>query len=367
MRYSSMEEWKIAREAKYKNTIQELKNILQNSDGSMEHAIELSLNMVCHDVKAEAGTFWFYSKYGDGLIHPRAQFGGKEIKNLHLEPGEGIAGQVVQSGRPTVVTNCQSDPRWASKVDNNTGFVTKSMICIPLRSSNEVFGCIQLINKVNDSLFDMEDMELVTVLGEEISNQFYELNLLSDGRTENKVAVMFADIRGFTNIAKTLAPECVAQILNRYLSFATKHIRNNSGVADKYIGDCAMAYWVEKDGNDAIYKACKTAKQMIDNKAEIQKTIKEKYNFDIDFGIGIAYGPAFVGNIGTPVLSDHTVVGNTVNVAAYLQDIAPKGDIYLDIEAYNAIKDKVDATLVDKNTISNKKIDIDVYSLSNIK
>lgn len=367
MRYSSMEEWKSARDAKYSGTIQKLKDILQNSDGSMEHAIELSLNMVCDDTKAEAGTFWFYSKYGDGMIHPRAQYGGKEIKNLHLEPGEGIAGQVVQSGRPTVVTNCQSDPRWASKVDNNTGFVTKSMICVPLRSSGEVFGCIQLINKRNDSLFDGEDMELVTVLSEEISNQFYELNLLSDGRVENEVAVLFADIRGFTNIAKTMPPADVAQILNRYLSFATKHIRNNAGVADKYIGDCAMAYWVNSPSSNAAYLAVKTAKAMMDNRADLQASLKEKYGLEIDFGVGIAYGPAFVGNIGTPVLSDHTVVGNTVNVAAYLQDVAPKGDIYLDEDTIKALGDLAITEPVKPGDLKSNKINLNVYSLISIK
>ncbi|MGI6254448.1 MAG: GAF domain-containing protein [Acutalibacter sp.] len=79
---------------------------------------------------------------------------------MSLASGEGIAGTVVQEGKTTVVKDCQSDPRWAGRFDEATGFVTRSMICVPLVNKYEVIGCIQIINKRDGSLYNDEDVSL---------------------------------------------------------------------------------------------------------------------------------------------------------------------------------------------------------------
>lgn len=360
MRYNSMDEWNLHKQQKYSETFEVLKKIIQQCNGSMDDAIASSLNMVCRDVHAEAGTFWFYSKFGDGLIHPRAQFGGKEIKSQSLKLGEGITGQVIQHGRPAIVKNVQSDSRWESKVDRETGFVTKSILCVPLSTAEGVFGCIQLLNKTDGSTFDNEDMELVSVLCEEIANQFYDLNLLSDGRTVDNVAVMFADIRGFTRISKHLRPEQLAELVNRYLSYATKCIKNNGGVPNKYIGDCAMAYWT---CDDAAYYACKTAREMVENSEDLINGIRNKFGVDLCFGLGINYGSVFVGNIGTPVLSDHTIIGDTVNTAAFLEECAPANSIYVSDSTVEQLRDRIVVHEVENDSLRLHKMDCKVYCI----
>ncbi|MGN1415737.1 MAG: ATP-binding cassette domain-containing protein, partial [Oscillospiraceae bacterium] len=79
---------------------------------------------------------------------------------LSLELGEGIAGTVVKEGKSTVVKDCQKDKRWAGRFDEVTGFVTKSMICVPLVNKYEVIGCIQIINKKDGSLYNDDDISL---------------------------------------------------------------------------------------------------------------------------------------------------------------------------------------------------------------
>ena len=79
---------------------------------------------------------------------------------MSLAAGEGIAGTVVQNGKTTVVKDCQSDERWAGRFDEATGFVTRSMVCVPLINKYEVIGCIQIINKKDGSLYDDADVEL---------------------------------------------------------------------------------------------------------------------------------------------------------------------------------------------------------------
>ena len=91
-----------------------------------------------------------------------------------------------------------------------------------------------------------------------------------------------------------------------------------------------MAYW-RKDENcdDPAYMACRAAMEMIKGSDKLQEKLEEKYGCKVQFGIGINYGPAFVGTIGSSVLTDNTVVGNTVNIASWLESKAPAGKIYI--------------------------------------
>ena len=143
----------------YTQIIWEITRQLQESE-SLEKALRISLGTVVRAVGAEAGTIWFYNKDGDGRIHPSFWIGGADLTGLSLAAGEGIAGSVVETGTTTVVKDCQSDPRWAGRFDARTGFVTRSMVCVPLLNKYETIGCIQIINKLNGSLYTDADVEL---------------------------------------------------------------------------------------------------------------------------------------------------------------------------------------------------------------
>ena len=143
----------------YTQVIWEITSLLQESE-SLEDALRVSLGMVVKAVDAEAGTIWFYNKNGDGRIYPSFWIGGADLTGMSLVSGEGIAGAVVERGITTVVKDCQSDKRWAGRFDKKTGFVTRSMICVPLINKYEVIGCIQIINKNDGSLYTDADVDL---------------------------------------------------------------------------------------------------------------------------------------------------------------------------------------------------------------
>lgn len=143
----------------YTQVIWEITKQLQESE-SLEDALRFALKQVVTAVGAEAGTIWFYNAKGDGKIYPSFWIGGADLTGLSLNFGEGIAGTVIESGKTTVVKDCQNDERWAGRFDETTGFVTKSMICVPLLNKYEVIGCIQIINKKDGSLYDNEDVKI---------------------------------------------------------------------------------------------------------------------------------------------------------------------------------------------------------------
>ena len=143
----------------YTQVVWEITKLLQEAD-SLEDALRTSLGEVVKAVGAEAGTIWFYNSAGDRRIYPSFTIGGADLTGMSLAEGEGIAGQVVQSGKTTVVKDCQKDERWAGRFDEATGFVTRSMVCVTLINKYETIGCIQIINKKDGSLYDDADVDL---------------------------------------------------------------------------------------------------------------------------------------------------------------------------------------------------------------
>lgn len=156
------------------------------------------------------------------------------------------------------------------------------------------------------------------------------------------IAVLFVDIRGFTTMSEVLAPEEVVQILNRYLTLTSDCIFHNKGTLDKFIGDCTMAFWgAPLPQEDSVYKAVKTAFDMMEGSRALSRELEQRFHRTVDFGIGIHYGPAVVGNIGATNRMDYTAIGDTVNTAARLEANAPGGQIYVSRAVADALEGRV--------------------------
>lgn len=164
--------WEAMKTAKYSQTCEKLTKIIRASNGEVFDVMGTVLSTVAMTMHTSVGTLWYYDRKADGLIRPKAVFGGSDLTNVALLPGEGIAGKVIESNEPTVIIDCQSDPRWAGEVASGSSFITKTMICVPLSEEGEAYGCIQLINKTDDMLFDDKDFELAVKLAEIVSEEF---------------------------------------------------------------------------------------------------------------------------------------------------------------------------------------------------
>lgn len=178
----------IDKRVSYTQVVWEITRLLQEAE-SLEDALRTSLDEVVKAVGAEAGTVWFYNSHGDKRIYPSFWIGGADLTGMSLAPGEGIAGAVVKTGTTTVVKDCQKDERWAGRFDAATGFVTKSMVCVPLANKYEIIGCIQIINKKDGSLYNDEDVSLCENLAM-LAAIAIDSNGLNLGFTEEKKAII---------------------------------------------------------------------------------------------------------------------------------------------------------------------------------
>ena len=118
------------------------------------------------------------------------------------------------------------------------------------------------------------------------------------GGENRHIAVLFVDIRGFTPMSESLEPEQVVDILNSYLNLTTNSIFANGGTLDKFIGDATMAVFnAPFDLDDYIFRAVKTAWDIVSGGNAIESTFMEKYGKSVSFGVGVNCGNAVVGNI----------------------------------------------------------------------
>jgi adenylate cyclase len=190
-------------------------------------------------------------------------------------------------------------------------------------------------------------------------------NLKLGGRKEH-MTVFFSDVRGFTTISEKLAPEELSRVLNLYLTPMTELVFKNNGTLDKYIGDAIMAFFGApiKHRNHAK-DACRCALQNLEKLKELQKEFEAQGLPHIDIGIGINTGAMSVGNMGSNIVQNYTVMGDSVNLAARLEGINKEYGTRIIISqfTYEEIKGSFIAREVDRVRVKGKLEPVRIYEL----
>jgi adenylate cyclase len=137
---------------------------------------------------------------------------------------------------------------------------------------------------------------------------------------EQEIAVLFADLRGFTQFSEAQLPYDVVFLLNRYFRAMGEAVLAAGGHLDKFIGDGVMAlFGVEGRPEIAAAQALDAARRMAQNLAEMNLGFAEELRTPLKLGIGIHFGPAIVGEMGFGSTQTLTAVGDTVNIASRLE------------------------------------------------
>jgi adenylate cyclase len=144
--------------------------------------------------------------------------------------------------------------------------------------------------------------------------------LLQLGGEVRELTVLFSDIRGFSAIAEGLPPEALVRLLNEYLTAMTQVVFTHNGLLDKYIGDGIMAvYGAPLHAPDHAYQACCTALDMMVELVTLQEQWRARGLPCMNIGIGINSATMVVGNMGSDLRFDYTVMGDGVNLASRLE------------------------------------------------
>ena len=150
--------------------IEHLKRILEvsrllNSTLQLELQLEIIQAVATELTETHVASIYLRDAKTDELFFLSATGDAAErLKRIPVPLDGSIAGWVVKTGEPTAVNDVQADARHYGKTDDETGFVTRSMMTVPLRAQGKLIGALQVLNKVGDKKFTDEDLELLTTL-----------------------------------------------------------------------------------------------------------------------------------------------------------------------------------------------------------
>ena len=239
------------------------------------------------------------------------------------------------------------------------------------KSSKELLDLSSGISKMKDSIRDkINDIETLNTSYERfVPKEFLTLlekDAITDvnigDSTSLKMGVLFSDMRNFTGISEKMSPEENFKFLNRYLEFMTPAIKKYNGFIDKYIGDAVMALF-PTSAEDAVLAAVEMKKQLAVYNSDEPISGKEPVNM----GVGIHIGQLVLGTIGRELRMETTVISDTVNASARLENLnktyktnvlisgAVRDELSPDIQSF--------CRLIDRTQVKGKVEFLDVYEV----
>jgi diguanylate cyclase (GGDEF)-like protein len=142
---------------------------LINSTLDVQEIIKYAIEGSTRLLDAEAGSLLFLEEeVGELFFAEAVGEKGEKVKGIKLKTGQGVAGWVAEKGEPVIVHDASLDPRFFDGVDKISNFVTRNIVCVPLRTKDRILGSIEVINK-NSGSFDSDDMLILTALANQVA------------------------------------------------------------------------------------------------------------------------------------------------------------------------------------------------------
>ncbi len=156
------------------------------------------------------------------------------------------------------------------------------------------------------------------------------------------LTLLFSDIKGYTTLSNTLAPDEIVELLCTYLDAMVEILLAHDGTVDKIMGDGIMAFFGDPlPQEDHALRAVKAALAMQKRVEELGRKWTDRGLSPLQVRIGIATGEVFVGSIGSRQHLEYTAIGRSVNLASRLEGKAPAGGVLISNETYALVKDHV--------------------------
>ncbi len=192
-----------------------------------------------------------------------------------------------------------------------------------------------------------------------MNSREFESSLLMSENIEGTVA--FIDICNFTAITEKEPADVVVKLLNRYFDVMVKEIIAQDGYIDKFMGDAIMAIFRGKFHLDRAIDACLGVRKQIEKLPQLA----EGLSFLPKLSIGINCGEMISGNIGSANLRrlDYTVIGDTVNTAQRLQSVAKQGQIVINEDSYQKVKDSFHCEKIGEVSLKHKAQPVTIYEV----
>jgi adenylate cyclase len=250
----------------------------------------------------------------------------------------------------------------------------RSSMAVPIMRYGELLGMMYLDSKVATGSFTERDLQIFSAIAgqtatfltniqmakkleqEAITREKFSRLLspnlvdqllsgrlaVEKGGKKTDATVLFADIRGFTPLTETTPPQKVVDLLNDYFERMVELIFKNEGTLDKFIGDEIMVIWgAPVEQSQHAVQAVITAWEMQKELEAMNREREAAGLFAIKVGIGICSGEVIAGYMGSTKKMEYTVIGDTVNVASRLCDLAGPMEIIIAESTFRLVRNQV--------------------------
>lgn len=272
----------------------------------------------------------------------------------------------------------------------------RSTMCVPLIVVDEVMGVINLDTQLMTGAFTEKDLTILTgfarqaavllhqsmMFAKDRQNAIIRNNLrriipphlvddvmsgkfeLEKGGRRIHSTVLFADIRGFSNMTEQNEPETIVNMLNDFFEKMVACIFHHEGSLDKFVGDEVMAVWglgvpIKNHASQAVLCAIK----MMEAVKELNRSREALMLPCFQIGIGIASGMMIAGYMGSTQAMSYTVIGDTVNLGARLCAAAQPGEILINGDAWLGVQGQIESMALPPIMVKGKRGPVDVYRI----
>jgi adenylate cyclase len=276
----------------------------------------------------------------------------------------------------------------------------RSTMTVPLLYSNELLGIMHLDSLFTSNAFTEKDLQICTGMAAQAAVSIQNARLASriekeaqtraqisrlippsvveqvvkgeltieKGGRLNEITMLFSDIRGFTTMSDGRPPEEVVNTLNEYFEVMVDILFQYAGTLDKFVGDEIIGLFGAPIAiEDGPFKAVSCGLAMMQGLAEFNRTRASENLPAIRIGIGINTGNVITGAIGSTRALQYTAIGDAMNVASRLVNLASPGEVIISENTYRHVSDKIDATALPPVKVKGKAEELKVYRVNGMR
>ncbi|HEX9926500.1 MAG TPA: adenylate/guanylate cyclase domain-containing protein [Anaerolineae bacterium] len=276
---------------------------------------------------------------------------------------------------------------------NDLGESLRSVMCLPLILNDQIIGIIGVANSHALHGFSSDDRHMLIAIGSQMDTAIFEsleqrrlrqvLGRSVDPRVMQRLlaspdldflkgersvlTMLYADIRGSTQLAEETDPELLVGFINHYLGRMTEIILAHEGTLDKFVGDEVVAlFGAPFPQEDHALQAIRVGLAMQLAHREIVEIWQERGVEAAPIGIGIATGELIVGEMGSSQRSDYTAIGRAANLGARICSAAKGDQVLISQATFDLVKDEVEATPITGLQLKGVAGDVTAFEVTRI-
>ena len=275
-----------------------------------------------------------------------------------LEPP--LSGMVERVRRHDRVESLELDTKLARR-----GRVNLNLQLSPLKNAqNDTLGVAMVIDDLTEKRRREKTIDHVRrYLPPALVDSLTSVEHLQLGGTRRTISILFGDVRGFTTYSEQIEPEKVVDVINRYFTMAADAILLYEGIIDKFMGDAVMGLFNTPflPQKDHALRATRVALGIRQGLHKLRETLPPEQH--LQMGIGIHTGEAVLGNIGSLHRLDFSAIGDAVNLAKRLQEVAGAGQILISQATYEQVREQAEALPLEPLQVKGRQAPEQVYEL----